>query len=166
MSAIVVFLFALVFQDHSISNPSFFVYVGDLCIDIKKIADKFFTTGSKHADFLISYVQGKLSLPSTTSGVQGLLKVMQQGVVNTLDSGLSLLFLDLLDPLLSAGNPVPERFRSNILLSVLDGMKAQDLPVFGVSGCGKTHLMIELLCLQWGFYFNTSKNNLGSDDLY
>ncbi|KAG0314046.1 hypothetical protein BG000_005676, partial [Podila horticola] len=44
-------------------------------------------------------------------------------------------------------------------------MQAQDLPVFGVSGCGKTRSMIEMLCLQWGFYFNASKNDLGSDDL-
>ncbi|KAF9536413.1 hypothetical protein EC957_011043 [Mortierella hygrophila] len=45
-------------------------------------------------------------------------------------------------------------------------MQAQDLPVFDVSGCGKTRSMIEVLCLQWGFYFNASKNDLGSDDLY
>ncbi|KAF9376201.1 hypothetical protein CPB97_010991 [Podila verticillata] len=65
----------------------------------------------------------------------------------------------------TAGDPVPERFQSNVLLSVLEGMQAQDLPVFGVSGCGKTRSMIEMLCLQWGFYFNASKNDLGSDDL-
>src|SRR5690554_1243743 len=34
------------------------------------------------------------------------------------------------------------------------------------SGCGKTRSMIEMLCLQWGFYFNASKNDPGSDDLY
>ncbi|KAF9206818.1 hypothetical protein BGZ59_011483, partial [Podila verticillata] len=139
---------------------------GDLRVDIRKIANKFFATGSKHADFLDSYVQGKLSLPLTTSGVRGLPKVLRRGVVDTVDSGPSLLFLDLPYPPLSADDPVPERFRSNILLSVLDGMQAQDLPVFGVSGCGKTRSMIEVLCLQWGFYFNASKNDLGSDDLY
>lgn len=64
--------------------------------------------------------------------MRGLPKVLRRGVVDTLDSGPSLLFLDLPDPPLSAGNPVPERFRSNILLSVLDGMQAQDLPLFGV----------------------------------
>jgi hypothetical protein len=69
-------------------------------------------------------------------------------------------------PSTEAGNPVPERFRLNILLSMLDVMQAQDLTVFNVSGCGKTHLMIKVLCLQWGFYFNMSKNDLGSDDLY
>ncbi|KAG0287865.1 hypothetical protein BGZ98_004454, partial [Dissophora globulifera] len=138
----------------------------DLRADIKKIADKFFATGSKHADFLDAYVRGEFKLPVTTNGVRGLPKVLRRGIVDTLDSGPSLLFLDLPDPPLRAGDPVPERFRSNILFSVLDGMQAQDLPVFGVSGCGKTRSMIEVLCLQWGFYFNASKNDLGSDDLY
>ncbi|KAF9118081.1 hypothetical protein BGW39_001492 [Mortierella sp. 14UC] len=139
---------------------------GDLRVDIKKIADKLFATGSKHADFLDSYVQGNYSLPTSTSGVRGLPKVVRRGAVDTLDSGPSLLFLDLPHPPLSAGDALHERFRSNILLSVLEGMQAQDLPVFGVSGCGKTRSMIEVLCLQWGFYFNASKNDLGSDDLY
>ncbi|KAG0247773.1 hypothetical protein BG011_000951, partial [Mortierella polycephala] len=60
---------------------------GDLRVDIKKIADKFFATGSKHADFL------------------------------------------------------------------------------DMSGCGKTRSVIELLCLQWGFYFNAAEKDLGSSDL-
>ncbi|KAF8930220.1 hypothetical protein BGZ47_000688 [Haplosporangium gracile] len=101
----------------------------------------------------------------TTSGIKGLPKVLRRGVVDTQDSGPSLLFLDLPDPPLSAGDPVPERFRSNVLLSVLEGMQAQDLPVFGVSGCGKTRTMIEMLYLQWGFYFNAAKSDFGSDDL-
>ncbi|KAF9342220.1 hypothetical protein BGX26_008042, partial [Mortierella sp. AD094] len=33
------------------------------------------------------------------------------------------------------------------------------------SGCGKTRSVTELLCLQWGFYFNASQEDLGSDDL-
>jgi len=44
-------------------------------------------------------------------------------------------------------------------------MQAQDLPVFGVSGCGKTRSVIEMLCLQWGFYFNAAESDLGSSDL-
>ncbi|KAF9323662.1 hypothetical protein BG006_001251 [Podila minutissima] len=32
-------------------------------------------------------------------------------------------------------------------------------------GCGKTRSMIEMLCLQWGFYFNAAKKDLGSNDL-
>ncbi|KAF9994042.1 hypothetical protein BGZ80_001265 [Entomortierella chlamydospora] len=66
---------------------------------------------------------------------------------------------------LCADAPVAERFESNVLLKRLKGMQSQDLPVFGVSGCGKTRSVIEMLCLQWGFYFNAVKNDIGSDDL-
>ncbi|KAI8054588.1 hypothetical protein BDF22DRAFT_654729 [Syncephalis plumigaleata] len=47
----------------------------------------------------------------------------------------------------------------------LDKPETQDLPVFGVSGCGKTRSVIEVLYLQWGFYFNASQTDLGSRDL-
>ncbi|KAK3838833.1 MAG: hypothetical protein J3R72DRAFT_512002 [Linnemannia gamsii] len=60
---------------------------------------------------------------------------------------------------------LPKRFRSKVLLERLEGMQSQDLPVFGVSGCGKTRSVIETLCLQWGFYFNAAKSDLGSNDL-
>ncbi|KAF9369269.1 hypothetical protein CPB97_003741 [Podila verticillata] len=41
---------------------------GDFRVDIKKIADKFFATGSKHADFLDAYVRAEFKLPVTTTG--------------------------------------------------------------------------------------------------
>ena len=78
-------------------------------------------------------MKGKKALPVTTVGVKGLPKVLRRGVVDSQDSGPSLLFLDLPNPPLNAGDPIPERFRSNVLLSKLEGMQAQDLPVFGVS---------------------------------
>ncbi|KAG0338494.1 hypothetical protein BG005_003700, partial [Podila minutissima] len=100
---------------------------GDLRVDIKKIADKFFATGSKHADFLDNYVQGQLALPITTTGVRGLPKVVEHFIERAgWDAGTG-----------SAG----------------------------IRGCGKTRSMIEMLCLQWGFYFNAAKSDLGSDDL-
>ncbi|KAG0247082.1 hypothetical protein BG011_002071, partial [Mortierella polycephala] len=136
----------------------------DLRIDIKKIADKFFVTGSKYADFLDSYVQGKLSLPLTTTGIKGLPKVVRRGA-DTHESRPNLLFLDLPVPPSSVGAHPPERFRSNVLLGVIEKKQSQDLPVFGVSGCGKTRSVIEMLCLQWGFYFNAAKKDLGSNDL-
>ncbi|KAF9348111.1 hypothetical protein BGX34_002668, partial [Mortierella sp. NVP85] len=137
---------------------------GDLRANIKKIRGKFFGSGSIYAEFLDSYVQGQLSLPVTTTGVRGLPKVLRRGMVESQGTKPNLLFLDLPDPS-SVGVPVPERFRSNVLLGVLERMQAQDLPVFGVSGCGKTRTVIEMLCLQWGFYFNAAKGDLGSDDL-
>ncbi|KAK3823937.1 MAG: hypothetical protein JOS17DRAFT_275991 [Linnemannia elongata] len=46
---------------------------------------------------------------------------------------------------------VPERFRSNVLLHILDKMRAQGLPIFDVS-----QSMIEMLCIRWGFYVNAA----------
>ncbi|KAF9578526.1 hypothetical protein BGW38_005623, partial [Lunasporangiospora selenospora] len=138
---------------------------GDLHADIKRIREKFFAAGSKHAEFLISYVQGKGSLPITEDGLRGLPMVLRRGAVDSEKAQPSLLFLDLPEPPSSADDLIPERFKSNILLGVLETMKAQDLPVFGVSGCGKTRTMVEMLFLQWGFYFNAAKSDLGSFDL-
>ena len=106
--------------------------LGDLRADIKKITDRFFATGSPLSDFLDAYVRGEYKLPVTTTGIKGLPKVLRRGVVDSQDSGPSLLFLDLLNPPLHTDDPIPKRFRSNILLSKLEGMQAQDLPVFGV----------------------------------
>ncbi|KAG0209859.1 hypothetical protein BGX33_005279, partial [Mortierella sp. NVP41] len=39
------------------------------------------------------------------------------------------------------------------------------IPVFGVSGCGKTRAAFELLSQHWGFYFNSSHDDWGSDDM-
>ncbi|KAG0272672.1 hypothetical protein BGZ95_011551 [Linnemannia exigua] len=139
---------------------------GDLRVDINRIRHKFFAAGSKHAEFLDSYVQGQYSLSVTTEGVRGLPKVLRRGIVNKQEARPNLLFLDLPNPPSSVAAPVPERFKSNVLLDVLENMQAQDLPVFGVSGCGKTRSMIEMLCLQWGFYFNAAKSDFGSDDLF
>lgn len=108
------------------------MFLGDLRADVNKIRDKFFAAGSKHANFLNSYVQGLQQLPVTTTGVRGLPKVLRHSVVESQDSKPNLLFLDLPDPPPSVGVPVPERFRSNVLLGVLEKMQAQDLPVFSV----------------------------------
>ncbi|KAH7028688.1 hypothetical protein BKA57DRAFT_511480 [Linnemannia elongata] len=37
--------------------------------------------------------------------------------------------------------------------------------VFGVSGCGKTRAVIELLSQHWGFYFNAADDDWGSGDM-
>lgn len=119
------------------------LYLGDLKVDIKKITDRFFAVGSPASDFLDAYVKGEKSIPITTTGIKGLPIVLRRGVVDSQDSGPSLLFLDLPSPPLNASDPIPERYRSNVLLSKLEGMQAQDLPVFGVSVCS---LLFETIC--------------------
>ncbi|KAG9071529.1 hypothetical protein KI688_005741 [Linnemannia hyalina] len=81
---------------------------------------------------------------------------------------------NLPDPPTSAGDPVPERFKSNILLGVLEKRKIYrfwcqvsfQLWITYGTGAGKTRTMIAMLYLQWGFYFNASSKDLGSDDLF
>ncbi|KAF9088057.1 hypothetical protein BGX27_002805 [Mortierella sp. AM989] len=138
---------------------------GDLRADIKKIADRFFATVSAASDFLNAYVHGEFSLPITTTGIKGLPKVVRRGAIKNSESRPSLLFLDLPNPS-SNIDTLSERFRSNVLLGVLEKMQSQDLPVFGVSGCGKTRSVIEMLYLQWRFYFNSADKDFGSDDLF
>ncbi|KAI7817655.1 hypothetical protein BC939DRAFT_480963 [Gamsiella multidivaricata] len=65
---------------------------GDLRTDIKKIAYRFFATGSPASIFLDAYVRGEFKLPVTTAGIKGLPKVLLRGVVESQDSGPSLLF--------------------------------------------------------------------------
>jgi len=105
--------------------------MGDLCVYIKKITNRFFASGTPITDFLDAYVRGEQTLLETTTGVQGLPKVVRRGAIKTLESLPNLLFLDLPVPPSSVEAPPPERFRSNVLLSVLEKMQSQDLPVFG-----------------------------------
>ncbi|ORY88699.1 hypothetical protein BCR41DRAFT_31343 [Lobosporangium transversale] len=100
--------------------------------------------------------------PLTTEVITGLPRVWRRGKTTAPDSRPNFLFLDLPTP--STEN-IPERFKSNVILQELERTESQDVPVFGVSGCGKTRSVVEMLCLQWGFYFNASDKDLGSDDL-
>ncbi|KAG9070381.1 hypothetical protein KI688_009718 [Linnemannia hyalina] len=67
-------------------------------------------------------------------------------------------------PFLSDLCKVMNSFRL-LLESCLVCQDPGNVPIFGVSGCGKTRSMMELLCRQWGFYFNASGEDLGSDDM-
>ncbi|KAI8601221.1 hypothetical protein EDD21DRAFT_415122 [Dissophora ornata] len=92
---------------------------GDLHVNIKKIADKFFEPGSDVAKFLDAFVKGEGQLPITTGSIQGLPRAWRRGF------GVA----------------------------------------FGVSGCGKTRAVIELLSQHWGFYFNAADDDWGSGDM-
>ncbi|KAF9152808.1 hypothetical protein BGX20_005057, partial [Mortierella sp. AD010] len=134
----------------------------DLESTIRKITTSFFANDSSAAIFLNEYVKGARKLRVTTGGVKGLPRAWRRGKTTAPESRPNFLFLDL--PIPSTGN-IPERFLSNVILQELEKTEAQDVPVFGVSGCGKTRSVLEMLCLQWGFYFNASDKDLGSDDL-
>ncbi|KAG0012100.1 hypothetical protein BGZ82_002729 [Podila clonocystis] len=135
---------------------------GDLHTDIKKITDKFFAPGPI-AEFLVDYAKGRRHLPSTSGPLEGLPTVGRRQFGKPPETRPSLLFLDLPDP------TVPGSASRNLAsASILDKVKDNNraiIPVFGVSGCGKTRSVLELLCQHWGFYFNGSSDDWGSNDV-
>ncbi|KAG9063839.1 hypothetical protein KI688_003951 [Linnemannia hyalina] len=136
---------------------------GDLRADIEKIAGKFFASGSPDATFLERFVQGHGQLPLTTGIVPGLPRVWLRRQPQGYDERPSLLFFQLPDP--SSSNEPSKVLASDAILDLIRKCGSENVPIFGVSGCGKTRSMIELLCRQWGFYFNASGDDLGSDDM-
>ncbi|KAK3810463.1 MAG: hypothetical protein J3R72DRAFT_530348 [Linnemannia gamsii] len=135
---------------------------GDLHADIKRITDKFFAPGPI-ANFLDTFVKGEGALPVTSGPIRGLPRAWRRSFGRPADTRPSLLFLDLPDP------SVPDTASRNLAAgSILDMVKENNrpvIPVFGVSGCGKTRAVIELLSQHWGFYFNASNDDWGSDDM-
>ena len=99
---------------------------------IKKIADSFFAHDSPAAVFLNEYVKGTKRLPVTTEGIVGLPRMWRRVKISTAESQPNFLFLDL--PVTPTDNTTPTRFKSNAVLQELEKDRAQDVPVFGVSG--------------------------------
>ncbi|KAF9922893.1 hypothetical protein BGZ67_010221, partial [Mortierella alpina] len=135
---------------------------GDLHVDIKKITDKFFAPGPI-VDFLDAFVKGNKALPTTSGAIRGLPRAWRRGFGKAPESRPSLLFMDLPDP------SIPDSATRNLAAgSILELVKENNravIPVFGVSGCGKTRAVIELLSQHWGFYFNASSDDWGSSDM-
>ncbi|KAF9114994.1 hypothetical protein BGX30_006421, partial [Mortierella sp. GBA39] len=136
---------------------------GDLRVDIKKITDKFFAPGTPHTNFLDVFVRGEGSLPVTTGPIRGLPKAWRRALGHPSETRPSLLFLDLPDP--STPDLASRNLASSSILEMVKGNNRPLIPVFGVSGCGKTHAVIEPLSQHWGFYFNASSDDWGSSDI-
>ncbi|KAG0267567.1 hypothetical protein DFQ27_008612 [Actinomortierella ambigua] len=137
----------------------------DLHTDIKRITDKFFAPGSDVATFLDRFVRGLENLPLTTGSVSGLPRVWLRNKDPRTDTRPSLLFLDLPHP--SPSNIRSKYPTSDAILQLIERCPTpgSNVAIFGVSGCGKTRGMIELLSRRWGFYFNAAPNDLGSGDI-
>ncbi|KAG0344516.1 hypothetical protein BG004_004382, partial [Podila humilis] len=151
-------------------NPcfSFFIHVcniwsymeiGNLKANIKRITEKFFAPGSDTTVFLDRFVQGLEKLPLTTGSIAGLPNVWLRKNPQV-DTRPSLLFSNLPHPLSDTLYPT-----SDAILKHIKTYGPTSVPVFGGTGYGKTRGMIELLSRRWGFYFNASTSDLGSDDI-
>ncbi|KAK3815348.1 MAG: hypothetical protein J3Q66DRAFT_344412, partial [Benniella sp.] len=140
---------------------------GDFRAGIKRITDEFFAPGSDVTTFLEDFVRGLKNLPLTTGSVSGLPRVWLRKNGPRDDTRPSLLFSNLPHP--PSSGDIPGRYpTSDAILQLIERcISACDytVPIFGVSGCGKTRGMIELLSRRWGFYFNAAADDLGSRDI-
>ncbi|KAG0367157.1 hypothetical protein BGZ54_004332 [Gamsiella multidivaricata] len=127
-------------------------------VALATIASRFFRPGSEHAKFLKEFVMGSHTLPVTRGGVPGLPRVGKRGQV-TVREAPTLLFFDLPGPEHSS---TPISGAEEILTKY---PWVRHLPLFGVSGCGKTRTTLELLSRTWGLYFNAGEKDLGSNDV-
>ncbi|KAF9924655.1 hypothetical protein BGZ67_009152, partial [Mortierella alpina] len=135
---------------------------GDLHVDIKKITDKFFAPGPI-TNFLDAFVRGEGALPVTTGPIRGLPRAWRRNYGKPSESRPSLLFLDLPDP--TAPDSASRNLAAGSILELVKENNRFHIPVFGVSGCGKTRAVIELLSQHWGFYFNASSDDWGAGDM-
>ncbi|KAG0334544.1 hypothetical protein BG004_000363, partial [Podila humilis] len=142
---------------HPITIPS-----GNPKADIKGITENFFAPGSATTIFLDRFVQGLEKLPLTTGRVAGLPRVWLRKHA-PVDTRPSLLFANL--PHSSLSDTQTRYPTSDAILEHIEKCKPSLVLIFGVSGCGKTRGMIELLSRRWGFYFNASPKDLGSSDI-
>jgi len=134
-------------------------------LDIKRIIDRFFAPGSEDAGFLDRFVQGLVVLPLTKGSLSGLPSVPLRASHPLPETYPSLLFAGLPE---SSSNDTPGRHpTSDAILQHIKRCSAAGMtvPIFGVSGCGKTRGILELLSRRWGFYFNASSDDLGSADI-
>lgn len=137
--------------------------LGDLHVDVKKITDKFFAAGSRSINFLDSFVRGEHTLPVTEGPIRGLPRAWRRGFGKPSENRPSLLFSDLPDP--STPDAASRSLASTSILSMVKANNRPHIPAFGVSRCGKTRAVIELLSQHWGFYFNASRDDWGSNDM-
>jgi len=127
-------------------------------VALATIANRFFAPDSDHAKFLNEFVMGWHSVPVTRGAVPGLPRVGKRGQVTAREAP-TLLFFDLPDPEHSS---TPISGADEILTKY---PWVRHLPLFGVSGCGKTRTVLELLSKTWGLYFSAGEKDLGSNDM-
>ncbi|KAG0249257.1 hypothetical protein BG011_009458 [Mortierella polycephala] len=131
--------------------------------NVKNISDKFFRRGSSVAVFLDSFVRGQAMLPTTSGDIHGLPRAWRRSIAKPMEERPNLLFLDL--PGSSATGTASISLASASLLNKMENSHSLLLPVFDVSGCGKTRAVLEVLSQRWGFYFNASGDDWGSNDM-
>ncbi|KAF9089423.1 hypothetical protein BGX27_002464 [Mortierella sp. AM989] len=130
----------------------------------QKNCKRIFAPDSTYAKFLKEFAQNQHQLPLTTGKIPGLPRVSLRKRPDINQSAKpNLLFLDLPDP--SKGVRQSEFPTSMAISDLIAKCNTGFVPVFGTGGSEKTRGMLELLAQQWGFYFNSTGDDIGSDDM-
>ncbi|KAG0250654.1 hypothetical protein DFQ27_009276, partial [Actinomortierella ambigua] len=124
---------------------------------VAKIEGNIFTPGVITYEGLIKFVKACRNIPTAEGRLGGLPSVSRRS-----GPGQSSLLLLNLPESRETQSPPSTADR------VLERIREQSFPLlglFGVSGCGKTRTVLEMLSKTWGFYFNGSEEDWGSRDL-
>ncbi|KAF8962660.1 hypothetical protein BGZ46_001134 [Entomortierella lignicola] len=127
-----------------------------------RIEAEFFKTDTRYYNSIVNWLKAKAE--AKTSGIIGGLPLIKSrsSQEDNYQYSPRLLFHDLPVP---SSRPTILTTPSDRVLDLAHKRVIPLLPMFGPSGCGKTRAAIELLCKQWGFYFNASQTDYGSMDL-
>ncbi|KAF9402540.1 hypothetical protein BGZ94_004878, partial [Podila epigama] len=131
---------------------------------IEGIKEEVFQPGSAISNFLRMFVEGELFLPEADCCVKGLPKAWLRSSSFTQKSARPALYLlHPTQPHRTTSTTTPP---SVAALEMISNFQNSDLiTFFGVSGCGKTRAVVEMLAQTWGFYLNGSQADRGSKDI-
>ncbi|KAG0195634.1 hypothetical protein BGX28_000948, partial [Mortierella sp. GBA30] len=127
---------------------------------VVQIENDFFTPDSVNYTSLAQLLKSGVNVPTTGGSLGGLPFVLPRAGKTKVNQP-SLLFLNLPESPETQDPPST----ADKALQRIRGQSIPLLPLFGVSGCGKTRTTIEMLSKNWGFYFNGSGTDWGSGDL-
>ena len=109
----------------------FFIQLGGLRVDIKKVTDEFFAPGPI-TNFLDAFVKGEGVLPITFGSIHGLPRAWLRGFGKPPETRPSLLFMNLPDP--STPDSPSRNLAAGSILELVKENSRPHIPVFGVSG--------------------------------
>ncbi|KAF9172646.1 hypothetical protein BGX21_007222 [Mortierella sp. AD011] len=145
-------------------TPSASITPEELNSRFNSIEDEFYS--EDWSEFIEAYISDNVKLPVTDGKIPGLpiawRRVGKDRRAST--HRPSLLFFDLPDLDGSYMNP-DSNSKAREILARISEKNYSSYPIFGASGCGKTRTVMDMLGLNWGFYFNGSKDDRGSDDV-
>ncbi|KAI8344986.1 hypothetical protein B0O80DRAFT_492022 [Mortierella sp. GBAus27b] len=123
---------------------------------LEKLEKDFFHTDTHISRFLCSFVKGDLTIPNAKCCVKGLPRTW----VRSRD-----LLQASTQPALYLLHPKRPHSMTSPSVQALDKIKKYQnndmITFFGVSGCGKTRAVVEMLAQNWGFYLNGSQTDRG-----